>query len=174
MALPTLAEVKARLFSGTVESEYDAELIDMLDTAVAKVAAMAGGPLAEVTVTETLPATGTVFLPATTTSVVSVLHGDAAVPGTSYSLRHGLLTNAYWWSGDLTVTYVAGWPAEEVPGAVRRAVFRYVRWQWSREHGGSESYLPGGDDAVPGIGIDGIEKELRSILGDLARGMSVA
>lgn len=165
VSVVTLAEVKARLFSGTVGTEYDAELTDLIDTAVEKVADMVGGPLTPTTVTETLPATGTVFLPATTTAVVSVLHGDTVVAADSYSLRHGLLTNAYWWSGDLTVTYTAGYAV--TPARVRRAVLRYVKWQWSRDHGGSESYLPGGDDAAPGLGIDGIEKELRSILGDL-------
>lgn len=173
-AVPTLTEVKARLFTGTVGTQYDAELQDMLNTAIESVQDMLGHPLLVTSVSETF-ASGydALFVHPSAADVVITggLYGETIYVPEIWAYDNGFITPAGWppFPGTVTVTYNVGWAADALPSRVRQAIFRHTRWQWSREHGGSESYLPGGDDSVVGIGPDGILRELRMLLGDLVR-----
>lgn len=151
-------------------TRHDAELVDLIESCTPVIEELAG-PVFPRTVTE--PLRGNVLRFAPVMSVLSVSNGGVTVDPASYVLDGPAgLFDLTVWSRDVTVTYVAG--RATVPANIRRAALRWISWSWRRDHGGSESYMPAGDDAVPGLGVVGIEKELRHILGPDLRGMRVA
>jgi hypothetical protein len=184
MPLVTLPEIRTTVFGVDHETgnEHDAELTRLLAAAIRKIEELIGGPIEAQTVTEYhRNVRGPIVLRqagASAITSVTPTGGDVYTSDT-YLLEHGMIRPAYGyysygWGAEVVVVYTAGYASGEIPDEINHALLRYIRWSWSRSHGGSDSYMPGGDDAVPGLGIDGIRKELRFILADLAAGPSLA
>lgn len=152
------------------EAQYDDELRLLIGAATPLIEELVG-PVLPRTVTETVR--GRVLRQSPVLSVLAVERGGLALTPTEYVLDApaGLLNGTALVGS--TITYVAG--LETVPADVQRAALRWISWSWRRDHGGSETYQPGGDDAtIPGPGVRGIEAELRHILSARLRGMRVA
>jgi hypothetical protein len=177
MTIVTLPEVQQHLDL----TDHDDELTLLLEEADAKIDDLAGPVIAR-TVTETvvvrngyallssvpLEITGVtgsngVALTGWTTDDIGGIGGLRAAPA-------GFLTSGEYGTA-VTVEYVAGRVAagDPVPARFKRAALRYIGWAWRREHGGSDTYMPDGDGTSTALGVAGIEKELRFILGKSVR-----
>lgn len=156
MSLVTLAQVKTHLGLETT-TRHDAELTLLIESATPVLEQWTGALLFR-TVVET--PRGAFLTQHPVVSITSALRDGQPVMGVN-ATSTGLLSGP-WVSA--TVTYTVGQYAT-APANVQRAALRWIAWSWRRDHGGSDTYQPGGTDAtIPGPGVRGIEAELRQIL----------
>lgn len=156
-----------RTITGLTDATKDREQVELISAAVPVIEDWVG-PILPRTVTET--PVESVLSQRPVLAVTSVTKGGSAVT-TPYTLNGpaGLVTGL---PTGTVVTYTAGY--RPIPSNIRRAVLRWVAWSWRRDHGGSETYLPAGDDATPiAPGVGGIEREIWHILGPYRRGPHV-
>ncbi len=153
MALPTLADLKTHLNIPATVTRDDAEMTGHLAAAVNVVESIVG-PLAPVTVTETVTArAGTAILSRSPVSGVTSLTTRAGSTVDTFTLNGpaGLLTGLSV-SGSLRVTYTAG--RDVLPNALRLAVLAVAARLWETQRGNApaRSALPGGEDTFTNLG----------------------
>lgn len=184
--LVTLAEVKTHLdLTGT--SSHDDELLLLIAAATPVIEELVGPVTPRVETEVRYYSGGPVvrlrkrpILSVTTVAVgtTAILAYTPEAGGYEIDLATGVLRLPYLGyvspGGRLQVVYTAGRAA--VTPNIRKAALTWIGYWWSREHGGSETYLPqdGIGVAAGPMGIQAFERQLRHILGPDLRGPRVA
>lgn len=178
--LVTLAEAKA--YMGVTTSAHDVEIGRLVAQADGVVQNLAGPTLLRSTETERYAARRTLLLRrypvVSVTAVASIVGGISTAytgPATDYAVIDpdlGEISSPFA-GGSVDVTYTAGLP--EAPAEAVDAALVFVSYKYRRNHGGSESYMPAGQDSgiAPPMGVTALRDQIRLALGPYARGPSV-
>jgi hypothetical protein len=177
--LVTLAEAKT--YMGLTSVEHDDEINRYIAQADGVIQSHAGPAIQRDTFVERYSARRDLLLnryPVESITSIGTVGSDGLVTpldASSYHILDARMGKLSLFSyGLVEVTYVAGSltpPAEAVDAALV-----FISYKYRRNHGGSESYMPAGQDAgiSPPMGVDALTRQIRLALGDYARGPSVA
>lgn len=157
--LVTLAEAKA--YMGVTTSAHDTEIARLVAQAGGVVQNLAGPTPLIATFND--PVVGG-LLPHY--PIVSVTALDVTVVNASIGQVRTSATE---------VTYTAGLSSTPPPEFVDAALL-FISYKYRRNHGGSESYMPAGQDSgiAPPMGVTALYQQIRLALGEHAKGATVA
>lgn len=181
MALVTLTQVKTYMGLSLTSTANDDELNRLIASATAGVEVYSWATLTQRTFTERFVSRGQVLLRSPLVSVQSFglvgYDGVVTAYGTpaGYAVIDGSvgLIRSPYSSGTVEVAYTAG--LSTVPDEAVDAALVWISYKYRRNHGGTETFMPSGDNTVAApMGTRALAEQVRLALGQYASAGRVA